>query len=185
MGVQTTRRPFVYPRISTTPVASTGPVSWPGFGAIALLLTAYCWHPERQMLDKIDHIGIAVHSIDDKLELYREALGLAFEGTDVVEEQGVRVAFFRLGESMIELLEPLDDDGPIARFLERHGEGIHHVAAGCEDIDNAREYVADHGIRLLSDEPLDGAHGKLISFMHPKDTGGVLFELTQRRDHAD
>lgn len=137
------------------------------------------------MLDKIDHIGIAVHSIDEKMELYRDALGLEFEGTDVVEEQGVRVAFFRLGDSKIELLEPLDETGPIARFLERHGEGIHHIAAGCADIDRARAHVAGHDIRLLSDEPLDGAHGKLISFLHPKDTGGVLFELTQRVDSQE
>lgn len=137
------------------------------------------------MLTKIDHIGIAVRSIDEHMELYRDAFGLAFEGTDVVEEQGVRVAFFRLGESMIELLEPLDDTGPIARFLEKNGEGVHHVAAGCEDIDASRAQMTEHQIRLLSDEPLDGAHGKLITFMHPRDTGGVLFELTQRRggDH--
>lgn len=133
------------------------------------------------MLDKIDHVGIAVHSIDDKLELYRDVLGLEFEGVETVEEQGVKVAFFRIGESMIELLEPTDDDGPVARFLDKHGEGIHHLAAGCQDIESARERVAAGGVRLLSDEPRDGAHEKLISFMHPKDTGGVLMELTQRR----
>jgi methylmalonyl-CoA/ethylmalonyl-CoA epimerase len=134
------------------------------------------------MLNKIDHIGIAVRSIDDKMALYRDAFGLEFLGTDMVEDQGVRVAFFRLGESMIELLEPLDDTGPIARFLDNHGEGIHHIAAGCEDITQARARMSEHQIRLLSDEPLDGAHGKLITFMHPKDTGGALFELTQRND---
>lgn len=133
------------------------------------------------MLDKIDHIGIAVHSIDEQMELYRDVFGLAFEGTDVVEEQGVRVAFFRLGESTLELIEPIDETGPIARFLERHGPGIHHIAAGVQDIEGARERIAAGGIRLLSDEPRDGAHGKLISFMHPKDTGGVLYELTQRK----
>ncbi|MGM0556192.1 MAG: methylmalonyl-CoA epimerase [Myxococcota bacterium] len=134
------------------------------------------------MLDKIDHIGIAVHSIEEKMELYRDVLGLEFEGTETVEEQGVKVAFFRIGESMIELLEPIDEDGPVARFLAKHGEGIHHLAAGTQDIESARERVADGGVRLLSDAPRDGAHGKLISFMHPKDTGGVLMELTQRRD---
>ena len=139
------------------------------------------------MLNKIDHIGIAVRSIDDQMSLYRDAFGLEFEGIDIVEEQGVRVAFFRLGESMLELLEPLDDTGPIARFLDRHGEGIHHIAAGCDDIGEARARMSEHQIRLLSDEPLDGAHGKLITFMHPKDTGGVLFELTQRKEseHED
>ena len=134
------------------------------------------------MLDKIDHIGIAVHSIEDKMELYRDVLGMEFEGIETVEEQGVKVAFFRVGESMIELLEPIDDDGPVAKFLERHGEGIHHLAMGTQDIESARERVAEGGVRLLSGAPKDGAHGKLISFMHPKDTGGVLMELTQRRE---
>ncbi len=134
------------------------------------------------MLNKIDHIGIAVHSIEDKLELYRDVLGLEFLGEEVVEEQGVRVAFFRLGESMLELLEPIDSEGPIARFLENHGEGIHHLAAGTDDIEAARTAAEAGGMRLLSDRPLDGAHGKLISFVHPKDTGGVLLEFTQRRD---
>lgn len=133
------------------------------------------------MLNKIDHIGIAVRSIEEKVPLYRDVLGLEFVGTDEVPEQGVRVAFFRLGESMIELLEPLGDDGPIARFLERHGEGIHHVAAGTDDIVGERERASAAGLRLLSDEPLDGAHGKLITFVHPKDVGGVLLEFTQRR----
>ncbi len=133
------------------------------------------------MLKHIDHIGIAVRSIDEKMPLYRDVLGLEFEGTDVVEEQGVRVAFFRIGESMIELLEPTNEDGPIAKFLARNGEGIHHVALATGDIVEAREVAAAGGLRLLSDAPLDGAHGKLISFVHPKDTGGVLLEFTQRR----
>lgn len=133
------------------------------------------------MFTKIDHIGIAVRSIDDKLPLYRDALGLTFLHDEVVESQGVRVAFFQLGESMIELLEPTRDDSPIAKFLDRYGEGIHHLAAGCDDIVAARARATEHGLRLLSDEPLDGAHGKLISFVHPKDVGGVLLEFTQRK----
>ncbi len=137
------------------------------------------------MLDKIDHIGIAVHSIAERRPLYEEALGMEFKGEDVVEEQGVKVAFFAVGESMIELLEPLDDTGPVAKFLAKNGEGIHHIAFGCGDIQGARAHVAGEGIRLLSDEPRDGAHGKLISFMHPKDTGRVLLELTQRQGHEE
>ena len=137
------------------------------------------------MFTKIDHLGIAVRAIDDWVELYRDTLDLEFAGEDVVEEQGVRVAFFRVGESMIELLEPLGEEGPIAKFLERHGEGIHHVALGTGDIGAARDRAAAAGVRLLSDEPLDGAHGKLISFLHPRDTGGVLLEFTQRRDDHD
>ncbi|MEZ4459710.1 MAG: methylmalonyl-CoA epimerase [bacterium] len=133
------------------------------------------------MLTKIDHLGIAVRSIDEKMPLYRDALGLEFLGDEIVESQGVRVAFFKLGESMLELLEPTREDSPIAKFLEKNGEGIHHLAAGTEDIDAARAHAHAHGLRLLSDKPLDGAHGKLISFVHPKDTGGVLIEFTQRQ----
>lgn len=132
------------------------------------------------MIEQIDHIGIAVRSIDDSSVLYRDVLGLAYEGEEIVEQQGVRVAFFRAGEALIELLEPIDDEGPIARFLENNGEGIHHLALRCDDIDAGRAEVADAGIRLLSDEARQGAHGKRISFLHPKDTGRVLLELTQR-----
>lgn len=134
------------------------------------------------MIEQIDHIGIAVHSIDDAAPLYRDVFGLEFEGTEKVADQGVRVAFFRIGEAMIELLEPIDDDGPVARFLDEHGEGIHHLALRSDDIDAERDHVAESGIRLLSDEPQEGAHGKLVSFMHPGDTGKVLLELTQRVD---
>ncbi len=134
------------------------------------------------MFDRIDHVGIAVHSIDDKLELYREVLDLTFEGTEIVGDQGVKVALFEVGESLIELLEPLDDDSPVADFLDEHGEGIHHLALGCDDIEGARRRALEEGgMSLLSDEPLEGAHDKLISFVHPKDTGGVLLEFTERR----
>ncbi len=133
------------------------------------------------MIEKIDHIGIAVHSIEERLPFYRDVLGLEYLGEETVQSQGVRVAFLKIGESMIELLEPLDDKGPIARFLQKTGEGFHHIALGCEDIHAARTRVEAGGLRLLSDRPLDGAHGKLISFVHPKDTGKVLLELTQRR----
>lgn len=136
------------------------------------------------MLDRIDHIGIAVRSIEESTPLYRDTLRMEYLGEEVIDEQGVRVAFFQVGESMIELLEPLDEEGPVARFLDRHGEGIHHIAFGTADIDRARDEVASRSVRLLSDEPLDGAHGKLITFLHPKDTGRVLMELTQRRPEA-
>ncbi len=133
------------------------------------------------MIEKIDHIGIAVHSIEDRISLYRDVLGLEYLGEEIVESQGVRVAFFKIGTSMIELLEPLNEDGPIARFLKKNGEGFHHIALGCTDIDLARAEALGGGLRLLSDRALDGAHGKLVSFVHPKDTGGVLLEFTQRQ----
>jgi methylmalonyl-CoA/ethylmalonyl-CoA epimerase len=135
----------------------------------------------RRMLDKIDHVGIAVDSIDDKMRLYRDVLGLEYDGTGIVEAQGVKVAFFRLGESHLELLEPVDEESPVADFLDEHGEGIHHLAAGCEEIDEAREAARKGGLKLLSDEPLEGARDKLVSFVHPKDTGGVLLEFCQRQ----
>ncbi len=137
------------------------------------------------MIEGIDHIGIAVHSIEEKRALYEEVLGLSHEGTEVVEEQGVKVAFFRAGASLIELLEPIDEEGPVARFLEKNGEGIHHLALRCDDIETERQQVESAGVRLLSDRPLDGAHGKLISFLHPRDTGRVLLELTQRKEQGD
>ena len=134
------------------------------------------------MFDKIDHIGIAVHSIENSAPLYRDTFGMEYLGEDVVEAQGVKVAFFQVGESMIELLEPLNDTGPIAKFLEKNGGGVHHVALGCADIEETRATLESKSIRLLSDKPLDGAHGKLITFMHPKDTGRVLLEMTQRKE---
>lgn len=133
------------------------------------------------MIEQIDHIGIAVHSLEESGRLWGDVLGLAFEGIDEVEEQGVRVAFYRAGEVLIELLEPTRPDSPIAKFLASRGEGMHHIAMRTGDIHDARDKVAAEGVRLLSDAPRDGAHGKLISFMHPKDTHRVLLELTQRR----
>ena len=136
------------------------------------------------MIRQLDHIGIAVHSIDERTPLYRDILGLQFLGDEVVESQNVRVAFFALGEATIELLEPLDGTGVVARFLDRRGEGIHHIALRCDDIQAARATAASAGLTLLSDEPLDGAHSKLITFVHPRDTGGVLLEFTQRLHEA-
>ncbi|TVR04802.1 MAG: methylmalonyl-CoA epimerase [Deltaproteobacteria bacterium] len=133
-------------------------------------------------LTHVDHIGIAVRSLDAAIPLYRDVLGLELELLDEVEEQGVKVAFFRCGETMLELLEPTRPDSPIAKYLEKRGEGIHHVALATDDIEAARERAAAGGLRLLSEAPLDGAHGKHISFVHPKDTRGVLLEFCA---HAD
>ena len=131
------------------------------------------------MFGKIDHIGIAVRSIDDALLLYRDKLGFEVIAQETVLHQGVKVAFLAVGHSLIELLEPLDETSPVAKFIEKRGEGIHHLALGCASIDDARALATENRLRLLSDEPLRGAHGKLISFVHPKDTGGVLLEFTQ------
>lgn len=139
------------------------------------------------MIQKVDHIGIAVRSIDDSIPFYRDTLGLPLVHQETVAAQGVRVAFFQAGQTTIELLEPLSPDSPVGKFLASRGEGIHHMAFGVDDILADRAKVASQGVRLLSDAPLDGAHGKLISFLHPKDTHGVLTELCQRKPdpHTD
>ena len=132
----------------------------------------------------LDHIGIAVDSIDERIEFY-EALGLEVEGYDEVPEQGVRVAFLPVGDSRLELLEPTGPNTPIARHLERRGPGLHHVCLRVPDIRAAMVRLADQGYTLLSEEPQIGAHGCLVCFVHPKSTGGVLLELSQAVGEAE
>ena len=127
----------------------------------------------------LDHIGVAVESLAEGVELYR-ALGLELEGVEEVPEQGVRVGFLPVGgDARIELLEPTGPTSPIARHLERRGPGLHHVCLRVDDIRAAMAALAERGDRLLSDEPQAGAHGCLVCFVHPKSTGGVLLELSQ------
>jgi len=136
------------------------------------------------MYTKFDHIGIAVRSLEAAIPFYRDQLGLRLEAVDEVASQGVRVAFFVCGETLLELLEPTRPDSPIAIFIEKRGEGLHHMALATDDITQERSKAIENRIRLLSEAPLDGAHGKLITFMHPKDTMGVLLEMCQRKaDH--
>ena len=132
----------------------------------------------------LDHIGIAVESIDENIEFYK-ALGLEVEGYDEVPEQGVRVAFLPVGDSRLELLEPTGPNTPIARHLERRGPGLHHVCLRVPDIRAAMARLADQGHTLLSEEPQIGAHGCLVCFVHPKSTGGVLLELSQAAGEAE
>jgi len=116
---------------------------------------------------KIDHLGIAVNSIDDGKSLWTDALGLAFEGSETVEEQKVTTAFFPVGESEVELLESTAPDGPIAKFLEKKGQGIHHVAFRVENIEEALEELKQKGIKLIDEKPRKGAGGAKIAFLHP------------------
>jgi methylmalonyl-CoA/ethylmalonyl-CoA epimerase len=126
----------------------------------------------------LDHIGIAVASLEQGTAFYR-ALGLEVTGIEEVAEQGVRVAFLPVGDGRLELLEPTGPESPIARHLEKRGPGIHHISLHVHDIRATMERLRAAGHRLLSDEPQEGAHGCLVCFVHPKSTGGVLLELSQ------
>jgi len=131
----------------------------------------------------LDHIGIAVESLAEGAEFYR-ALGLAVEGIEDVPEQGVKVGFLPVGDTRLELLEPMSEASPIAKHLERRGPGLHHLCVRVTDIRESMAALADKGYRLLSDEPQPGAHGCLVCFVHPKSTGGVLLELSQPAEES-
>lgn len=135
------------------------------------------------MTKKINHIGVAVKSIEAATPFYRDVLGMVFEGTEVVAEQKVKVAFFSVGESRVELLEPTADDSPVAKFLEKNGEGTHHVAYEVDDLVATLEKLKAAGVRLIDEVPRCGAHGTRIAFLHPKASGGVLTELCQGSGH--
>ena len=128
---------------------------------------------------KINHIGIAVHSLDASIPFYRDQLGMKFEGMEEVPDQQVRVAFLQVGESRIELLEPTSKNSPVAKYLEKKGEGIHHIAYEVEDITATLEKMKEQGVRLIDEVPRQGAHDSLIAFLHPKASGGVLTEICQ------
>ena len=128
---------------------------------------------------KIDHIGIATRGIEEALGFWRDALGLEVKHTETVEEQGVRVAMLPAGEPRVELLEPTGPDTPVAKFLEKRGPGIHHVAVRVEDIRAALARLKAGGARLIDEEPRIGAGGCLVAFVHPAAAGGVLLELVE------
>lgn len=130
---------------------------------------------------KIDHIGIAVKSIEQARKLYEGILGLKYEGSETVAEQKVTTAFFPIGDTEIELLESTDPDGPIAKFIEKRGEGIQHIAFRVDNIEEALEELKKQGIQLIDEKPRIGAGGARIAFLHPKATGGVLIELCERK----
>lgn len=132
-------------------------------------------------MKKLDHIGIAVKALDEAITTY-ENMGFVLEKIEEVPEQKVRTAFFKVGETHIELLEATDESSPIAKFLEKRGPGIHHIAMEVEDLDAAVENNQAAGIRMTQDKPSIGAGGHRISFVHPKSTGGVLMELCEHHD---
>lgn len=131
---------------------------------------------------KIDHLGIAVHSIEEAKKFFQDTLGLKFEGSETVAEQKVTTAFFPVGDSEVELLESTAPDGPIAKYLEKRGEGIQHIAFRVENIEEALAELKEKGIRLIDEKPRLGAGGAKIAFLHPKSTHGVLIEISERDD---
>lgn len=130
---------------------------------------------------KIDHIGVAVTSLEKALPFYTEVLKLTLLGIEEVESEKVKIAFLQVGDSKIELLEPTSIDSPIAKFIEKRGEGIHHVAMGVKSIHESLNEIRQKGIRLIHNEPKIGAGGTYVAFMHPKSTNGVLFELCEKK----
>ena len=132
------------------------------------------------MLQKIDHIGIAVDDIEESLAFYRDQLGLSVGGFEEVPEQKVKVAFMQIGESRIELLQSTTPDGPVAKFIEKRGQGIQHIAIGVDNIEKELESLKSKGARLIDEQPRIGAGGAKIAFVHPKSSSGVLLELCQR-----
>jgi len=129
------------------------------------------------MIKRIDHLGIAVRSLDETVPVYEKALGLRCEHREEVPSQKVRTAFFDVGGVHLELLEPTAPESPIAKFLADRGEGIHHLAFRTDDITSQLEQAAGAGVRLINEKPFEGAAGKLVAFLHPKSTHGVLTEL--------
>lgn len=133
------------------------------------------------MFKKIDHIGIAVDSLDTALKFYRDTLGIHLHEIEEVPEQKVRVAMLPVGQTNLEFLEPTSPESPIAKFMEKKGSGIHHVALSVEDLEGLLARLKSQGVRLINEKPVTGAGGKLIAFVHPASTGGILLELSQEK----
>lgn len=129
----------------------------------------------------IEHIGIAVKNLEESIGFYESVLGLKCYSIEEVRDQKVRTAFFKLGDTKIELLESTRDDGPIARYIEKKGEGVHHIAFAVENLEGALNETREKGIRLIDENPRAGAEGLDIAFLHPKSTHGVLIELCENK----
>ena len=129
---------------------------------------------------KIDHLGIAVRSIEEALGFYRDVLGLELKGAETVEDQGVNVALLPVGESRIELLEPVSAESPVGRFIAKRGEGLHHICYEVEDLASKLEELRSRGVRMLDGYPRPGVEGNLVAFLHPASAIGVLVELVEK-----
>ena len=133
------------------------------------------------MLNRIEHLGIAIKSLETSDHLFAKLLGKTLYKQEAVEREGVKTSFFMVGESKIELLEATNPESPIAKFIDKKGEGIHHIAFAVEDIKAEIERLKAEGFVFISEEPKDGADNKLVVFLHPKSTNGVLIELCQEK----
>lgn len=131
------------------------------------------------MLGKIDHIAIAVNDLEKAIELYRDVWGLSMEHREIVQDQGVEEAMFRIGETFIQLLGPLSPETTVGKFIQRKGEGLHHIAYEVKDIDKTLEDLKESGVALIDEAPRKGSRGTRIVFVHPKSNMGVLIELVE------
>ena len=134
------------------------------------------------MVNKIDHLGIAVKSLDETIAYYEEILGIPCERIEEVESQKVKTAFFNVGGVHIELLEPTSPESPIAKFSEKKGPGIHHIAFASDDVQQALDHAKENNVTLINEKPFAGAGDKQVAFLHPKSTFGVLTEICSE-DH--
>jgi methylmalonyl-CoA/ethylmalonyl-CoA epimerase len=135
----------------------------------------------EMMIKKIDHVGIAVSSLNRRLPIWAEALGLSISGMETVDDEHVKVAFMPLGESTIELLEATGDSSAVAKFIRKRGEGMHHLALEAEHLETVLEVLRSRGVKILGGGQRDGAGGSKVAFLHPEDTGGVLIELVESK----
>jgi methylmalonyl-CoA/ethylmalonyl-CoA epimerase len=136
-----------------------------------------------ESVQALNHVGIAVRSLAEQRPFYEGVLGAEFEGEEEVASQKVRVAFYKVRDVRIELLEPTSDDSAVAKFLEKRGEGLHHLAYTVENLEQRIADLKQHGVRMIDETPRRGAHQMLIAFLHPKSSGGVLTELCQPAAH--
>ena len=140
---------------------------------------------DELMVKNLDHIGVAVKNLDESLKFYTDILGLEVISKEIVKEQKVKVAFVPIGDSEIEFLESTDCDAAIAKYIEKRGEGIHHIALRVENIEKALELIREKGIRLIDEKVRCGLNKTKIAFLHPKSTNGVLIELVERNGKED
>ena len=131
------------------------------------------------MFDRVDHVGIAVRDLEAAIAFYESAFGVEVAHRETVEEQGVEEAMFRVGESWIQLLRPLGPDTPVGKYIEKRGEGVHHVGYGVSDLVAALEHLRSEGLQLIDEKPRRGSRGAQVAFVHPRSVGGVLVELVQ------